>query len=182
MAAAAHEDVLTKISTDAATDFVQSFYLALQTARGTIASFYSPTPAKILFNGNIVQDGSAVQEIFVNQMPAAHYEVQSFDCQVLNQNYPPQGSGANNNNPDAAAVPPQGPSTKGGEAAAMKNMSILVLVSGNVRYGESRDLPHRGFSESVVLAPNPAVEQGVRRAGRGKKDWLIQSQNFRLVV
>lgn len=90
-------------------------------------------------------------------------------------------------NPVPAGAPPQGPSasTRGGgsqQAAAAKTMSILVLISGNVRFGESRDLPQRGFSETVVLIPNPAVDQGVRRAGRGRKDWLIESQNFRLVV
>lgn len=110
-------------------------------------------------------------------MPAAHYEVQSFDCQVLNPNYPAETS--------ANAAPPQGPSTKGGgaqQAATAKNMSILVLISGNVRFGESRDLPPRGFSETVVLVPNQTADQGVRKAGKGRKDWLIQSQNFRLVV
>lgn len=110
-------------------------------------------------------------------MPAAHYEVQSFDCQVLNPSYPTT-TGTN-------PAPPQGPSTKSGGAqqtVAAKNMSILVLLSGYVRFGETRDLPPRGFSETVVLVPNQTVDQGARKVGKGRKDWLIQSQNFRLVV
>lgn len=108
-------------------------------------------------------------------MPAARYEVQSFDCQVLNPNYPAA--------PGTNQAPPQAPATRGGGAQqAAKNMSVLVLISGHVRFGESRDLPPRGFSETIVLVPNQTAEQGVRKAGKARKDWLIQSQNFRLVV
>lgn len=106
-------------------------------------------------------DGSAVQDIFVNQMPAAHYEVQSFDCQIINRAYPTT---------TAAGVKPPAQMT-------VKDMSVLVIVSGHVRYGESRDQPQRGFSETFVLVPNPSSDRAKRR-----KEWLIQSQNFRLVV
>lgn len=145
----------------AATDLVQSFYPALQSNRDAIGTFYSPTPSTILFNGNTVADGAAVQDIFVNQMPAAHYEVQSFDCQIINRAYPTA---------TAAGFKPSAQMT-------VKDMSILVTVSGHVRYGEGRDQPQRGFSETFVLVPNPSSDRGKRR-----KDWLIQSQNFRLVV
>ncbi|OJJ44645.1 hypothetical protein ASPZODRAFT_144606 [Penicilliopsis zonata CBS 506.65] len=157
------EDTLTKVSTGAATEFVQSFYPALQSNRATISSFYNPAISTILFNGNPVADGSAVQEIFVNQMPPAHYEVQSFDCQVINRNFP---------TPTAAG------GVKPLSQATVKDMSILVVVSGYVRFGESKDMPQRGFSETFVLVPNPAEGQ----KGKRQKDWLIQSQNFRLVV
>ncbi|KAL2007009.1 hypothetical protein VTN00DRAFT_8447 [Thermoascus crustaceus] len=162
--AAAGDDTLTKVSTDAATDFVQSFYPALQSNRGSIATFYSPAVSTILFNGNVVADGAAVQDIFVNQMPPAHYEVQSFDCQIINKNYP---------TPTATGV-------KRPSQTTVKDMSLLVMVSGYVRFGESRDLPQRGFSETFVLVPNPAADQHAK--GKGRKEWLIQSQNFRLVV
>lgn len=59
----------------------------------------------------------------------------------------------------------------------VKDMSILILVSGTVRYGEDREQPQRGFSETFVLTPNPSADHA-----RGRKDFLIQSQNFRLVV
>lgn len=141
----------------AGTEFIQSFYLALENNRATIASFYNQPASTVLFNGNAVADGNAVQDIFVNQMPPAHYEVQSFDCQIINQAYPtPTTTGTN-----------------------VKDMSILVIASGYVRFGESRDLPPRGFSETFVLVPNPSNDGG---KGKQKKGWLIQTQNFRLVV
>ncbi|KAJ5108966.1 hypothetical protein N7456_005641 [Penicillium angulare] len=156
-------DELTKVSTDGASELVQTFYSALTSNRESIASFYAPTPSKILFNGNTVADGAAVQDIFVNQMPHAHYEAQSFDCQIINPGYPTV---------TAAGIKPSAQMT-------VKDMSILVSVSGFVRYGEGRDQPQRGFSETFVLVPNPtpSTDRGKRR-----RDWLIQSQNFRLVV
>ena len=146
-----------------ANDFVQSFYPALQSNRGSISSFYTSAPSTILFNGNLVADGAAVQDIFVNQMTPAHYEVQSFDCQIINPTYPTT---------TATGI-------KESSEMTLKDMSILVTVSGYVRFGESRDLPQRGFSETFVLVPNPNATQ---TKGRGKKEWLIQSQTFRLVV
>lgn len=112
-----------------------------------------------MFNGNPVADGNAVQEIFVSQMPPTHYEVQSFDCQIINKQYPT--------------------ATIGRQIDPRKDISILVVVSGYVRFGESRDLPQRGFSETFVLVPNPSSEGG---KGKRRRDWLIQTQNFRLVV
>ncbi|KAI9930947.1 hypothetical protein MW887_010602 [Aspergillus wentii] len=162
--ATASEDNLTKVSTDAATEFVQSFYPALQNNRSAIASFYDQTTSTILFNGNVVADGNAVQEIFVNQMPPAHYEVQSFDCQIINRAYP---------------TPTVGGGVKLPNQATIKDMSILVIVSGYVRFGESRDLPQRGFSETFVLVPNPSAD-GPK--GKRRREWLVQTQNFRLVV
>ncbi|CBF75213.1 hypothetical protein AN3864.2 [Aspergillus nidulans FGSC A4] len=153
------EDAYAKVSTEAATEFVQSFYPALQSNRATIASFYSSPPSTIVFNGNPVADGNAVQEIFVSQMPPTHYEVQSFDCQIINKQYPT--------------------ATIGRQIDPRKDISILVVVSGYVRFGESRDLPQRGFSETFVLVPNPSSEGG---KGKRRRDWLIQTQNFRLVV
>ncbi|KAJ5128707.1 hypothetical protein N7448_002425 [Penicillium atrosanguineum] len=157
----ASSDTLTKVSTDAATELVNSFYPALGKNRDAIASFYSTTPTSILLNGNQIESGAAVQKIFIDLMPAAHYEAQSFDCQVINPAYPTI---------TANGVKPPSEMT-------VKDMSILVIVSGYVRYGEGRDQPHRGFSETFVLVPNPSTERGGRRKG-----WLIQSQNFRLVV
>jgi NTF2-related export protein 1/2 len=91
-------------------------------------------------------------------MPPSHYEVQSVDCQIINKQFP-------------APTPGRQPSTK--------DMSMLVIVSGYVRFGESRDLPQRGFSETFVLIPNTSNETV---KGRRKRDWIIQTQNFRLVV
>lgn len=67
------------------------------------------------------------------------------------------------------------------QQATVKNMSILVIVSGYVRFGDARDQPERGFSETFTLVPNAAVGM---EGGKGKhrKEWLISTQNFRLVV
>ena len=60
-------------------------------------------------------------------------------------------------------------------------MSILVLVSGNVKVGPPKESELRGFSETLVLVPNHQ-STGPRRRGKHSKDWLIQSSNFRFVV
>ncbi|EFR01644.1 nuclear transport factor 2 domain-containing protein [Nannizzia gypsea CBS 118893] len=175
MTAAIQEDVLTKVSTDATTNFIQSYYSALDNARSTLSSFYAPTVTNILFNGNIVADGASVQEIFVNQLPPTHYEVQSYDCQVLNPNYPVAPPSATD---DVAS--PFGANTNRNTSDPAKSMSILVIVSGYVKFGEGKetwDSPNRGFSETFVLIPNPP--SGPKARG---KQWLIQSQNFRIVV
>ena len=95
-------------------------------------------------------------------MPPMKYEVQSYDCQVINPNFIADGE-------------------VGDGGATGKNMTILVLVSGYVKIGESRTAPMRGFSETFVLVPK--IDKR-RTKGRKKplKEWLIQSQNFRLVV
>lgn len=185
----ADEDVLVKVSTEgmealtrllsrlaynfphrpAATNFVESYYPALQSARHTIASFYiKPSTMQggkalptIIMNGNTVESGAAVQEIFEKQMPAARYEVQSFDCHILNPCYlPPEATQSDN---------------KSG-----KQCTLLALVSGVVTFGTPREDPQRGFSETFVLVPNND-QSGPRGRGAKRKDFLIQSQNFRHV-
>lgn len=119
-----------------------------------------PLPV-IVFNGNIIPDPTAMQTLFQEQMPMAHYEVQSYDCQVLNPHYVAEGV--------RVSAPDSG-----------RSMTILVTVSGYVKYGETRGVEPRAFSESFILIPNPAAERNTR--GRPVKEWLIQSQNFRLVT
>ena len=118
-----------------------------------------PLPA-IVFNGNIIPDPISMQSLYQEQMPEARYEVQDYDCQVLNPHYIAEGA--------------QGSAQGNG-----KNMTILVIVSGYVKYGEIRSANMRGFSESIVLIPNPVAVGNTRKP---VKEWLIQSQNFRLVV
>ncbi|CRG88016.1 hypothetical protein PISL3812_05041 [Talaromyces islandicus] len=151
-------DVLTKVSTEGATDFVQAYHTALSWNKSSIAKFYHAAPTNILFNGNVIADGAAVEDIFTNQLPAARYEIQSVDCQIINKSFP-IATPAETSHPKAAA----------------KNISMLVVVSGFVQYGE-KDAPQHGFSETFVLIPNTEGK------GKDKRDWVIQSQNFRLVV
>jgi NTF2-related export protein 1/2 len=163
---APNEDTLTKVSTDAAMEFVQSFYTSLQSNRGAISTFYSPANSTILFNGNVVAGGAAVQDIFVNQMPPTHYEVQSLDCQVINQKYP-----------TATAT-----GVKRAAEKSAKDISILVTVSGYAKFGVVKNASQRVFSETFALVPAPTNSLGGVAKGKGGKGWLIQSQNFRLVV
>lgn len=120
-----------------------------------------PLPV-ITYNGKVISNALELQHMFQNQMPAAHYEVQSFDCHVINPTYIAENS--------------QGPVSASG-----RNMSILVTVSGYAKYGDSPSVPTRGFSENFVLAPNPDATKP-KGYGKHRKDWLIQSQTFRLVT
>lgn len=120
-----------------------------------------PLPA-IIFNGNVIPDAAEFQNMFEKQMPPAHYEVQSYDCHVLNPNYTADGFEAS----------PEG---------SGKNMTILLTVSGYVKFGELKDAEMKGFSETFVLIPTSDTTASKGRGKRGHK-WLIQSQNFRLVV
>ena len=120
-----------------------------------------PLPT-ITYNGNVIASAADMQKMFQDRIPATRYEVQSFDCQVINPNYIAANS--------EAAI-----STTG------KNMTILVSVSGFVKYGGNRDAPTRGFSESFVLVPNHDAAKA-KNQGKNVKNWLIQSQTFRLVV
>ncbi|KAI5306663.1 methionyl-tRNA synthetase [Ascosphaera pollenicola] len=158
-------DQINKATTEAADNFVKSFYPALQSNRKMLSSYYADPTSDILFNGNFVASGAAVQQIFEKDMPPTHYEIQSYDCQLLNPNYTTSAT------PTAPAA-----DTKGGAL----NISMILTVSGSVRFGESRTLPSRVFSETFVLVPNPNLQQG--RKDPRQKRYLIQSQNFRLVV
>ncbi|KAH0559670.1 hypothetical protein GP486_003815 [Trichoglossum hirsutum] len=162
-------DTATKVSTEAAQEFIDAYYPALQSSRAKLPSFYTPpttgsdgkTLPVLIFNGNVIPDPLSMQTLFEKEMPSTTYEVQAFDCQVLNPNYSAAGPGP---------YPPE----------SGKNMSILLSVSGWVRFGDSKEVPIRGFSESFVLVPN--AEAAVAKPKGNARKWLIQSQNFRLVV
>jgi NTF2-related export protein 1/2 len=156
----------------AAEKFVESYYPALNNPKGRahLTEFYikptesSPLQADITLNGNTVADPAQLQSIFENQVSKAQYDVQSFDCQVINTNY--------NVGMDDTRL---GPNKDG------KKMSILVMVNGSVKYFKGNtDGETRGFTESVVLIPN--FEAQGPKAPKGAKKWLIQSQTFRLVL
>ena len=153
----------------AAQHFIDSYYNALNIdrERATLSSFYvqttplNPVVADISLNGNIVQSPEDLQNLFQSTMPKAHYEAQSYDCHVLNPNYTIGASDAD-----------LGPDPTG------RKMSLLLAVSGYVKYGEARDAKMRGFTENFVLVPNFQAESG---SLKNVKKWLIQSQNFRIV-
>jgi len=161
-------EIAVRESSNAAQALVDNYYGAINHRRKTIAGFYvqptpsNPRPIDVSLNGNVVTTPSEVQEIFVSQIPAAFYEAQDFDVQVINLNY-------NIGTPESDL----GPDSSG------RKMSLLVIVSGYVKYGDQRTAEQRGFTENFVLVPNFTADT---RRNRDTKRFLIQSQNFRLVL
>ncbi|KUJ15547.1 uncharacterized protein LY89DRAFT_588247, partial [Mollisia scopiformis] len=152
----------------AAQDFIDAYYPALNNpkARSSIADFYvkpipgSPLKADIVLNGTAYSDPKEVQKLFETDVAAAHYEVQAFDFQTVNSNF---NVGAS----EAALAPDMDG----------KKISVVVMVSGIIRYGEAGDV--RGFTDNVVLVPN--WDSHSPKAPKGLKRWLVQAQTFRLV-
>lgn len=144
---------------------MQSYHSALQTNKVPISTFYSRIPETIVWNGNVLSDGMAVQEIFANQLPNSLFEVQSVDCHIINRNYP---------------IPDQD------ENAARRinvkeHISMVVVVNGSVKLGGSKgESDDRGFSETLILIPNTNIRR--KEHDRNRKDFVIQSQNFRMVA
>ncbi|KAF2842645.1 NTF2-like protein [Patellaria atrata CBS 101060] len=162
-----HIEILIKTATETAESFVDAYYTALQASRPTISSYYVPRETLpdgkivpiIVWNGNSIETAAAFQEMFEKEMPFMHYEVQALDCHVMN--------------PGDSAVDDT-------SKAAEKKISIIVAINGFVRLAEAREGPTKGFSESIVLAPNP--EKALKGPKAATRAWLIQSQVFRYVV
>jgi hypothetical protein len=146
---------------------VDSYYAALNSARHAIHSYYVPQstfvdgsslPA-IFLNGTEHADGSSVQRLFQQRYPTSSFEVDVIDCQILNDQYPAQS---------------------GTSASTAAPISLLVIVNGVFKQGSARDQVEQEFSETLILVPNPdAPARG--QGGRHRKDYLIQSQTFRVV-
>ena len=143
------------------------YYEATNTRRHNVASFYvSSTPERpttVVFNGIDLADGRAAQDIFEQMTPQSHIEVETIDCQILNTNYLPV---ANN--------------VSDGRNAA-RSCSILVNVGGIFKASNDRNEDEEDFNDSMIIVPNP--DSGGHRGPRGPrhKDFLIQTQNFRLL-
>jgi len=162
-------DDLVKVSTDAATDFVEAYYTALSDSRSTLENYYAvkgtlpdgvDTFPDILWNGNKFEDAKAFKTTFLEDMPKmVHFDVHTVDCQVLNPNY------------DHTST-----------VKAEKNISILVMVNGLVRLEDRKTGPLKEFSETFVLIPNIEKFSTGKGAMAEKRNWLIQTQNFRYVV
>lgn len=158
---------LTKVATETAESFIDTYYTALKTAggRNTIASFYCPpfagtTPSRNLpiinYNGDLTNDPQLFQKKY-SEMPYTHFEVQSLNSQIINPSLDPEVA------------------KEGRKRDLERNVSIGVQVSGYVRLNERKEGELRGFSEEFVLVP------GKEPAGKGRP-WVIQMQNFRFVV
>ncbi|KAK0767955.1 hypothetical protein LTR57_022766 [Friedmanniomyces endolithicus] len=164
MAAVLTETDYTKLATDIAERFTDTYYSALSGARDSIKTFYVAAIAQdngrglpnITYNGELFLDSATFQDRWVKDMPRTHLEAQSLNVHVLNPSIKPT---AGMKKKDAA-----------------RNMSLIVQVSGSMRIGQPKEGPLRGFSDSFVLVPNE--ELGKQDVGR---QWLIQSQTFRFV-
>jgi len=165
MAAPLTETDYTKLATDIAERFTETYYSALSGARGSIKTFYVAAIAQddgrglpnITYNGELFHDPATFQDRWVKDMPRTHVEAQSLNVHVLNP----------------SIKPTEGMKKKD----AARNMSLIVQVSGSMRIGQPKEGPLRGFSDSFVLVPNE--ELGKQDVGR---QWVIQSQTFRFVV
>lgn len=154
--------------TAAAQDFIDGYYAALNNPKGrsNIAGFYvkeipgSPLKAVIVLNGVTYSDPKEVQAIFEKDVRAAHYVVDDYDFQIINSNY--------NVGAPATGLAPDNDG---------KKVSVMVIISGSVKYGEEGEV--RGFTDNVILVPN--WESHGPKAAKGLKQWLVQSQMFRFV-
>lgn len=168
--AALPEDVKVKVSTSIAQDFIETYYPALNTksGRSAIASFYvksENSKSDIIINGNAISSPTDFQKLFETQVQKAQYDVQSYDAHILNSNYN-FGGFSHQTQPD-----------KDGKRA-----SVIVLVSGSVKYGkEDEEGDVRGFTETVVLVPNLEL-MGPKSMKNKARKWSIASQNFRLIT
>ncbi|TVY32499.1 hypothetical protein LSUB1_G007755 [Lachnellula subtilissima] len=150
----------------AADIFVNSYYKTWNKESGgkELSHFYvkvnpeSPLKPDITINGNIVEDPTDLEGLHRSQPSKTHYEVEAFDCQVVNTNFT---VGA--------------PETLLEGNPAGKKMSILVMVSGSVKYADAEET--RGFVDNVLLVPNWDI---TKKNEKEKKKWLVQSQTFRL--
>lgn len=163
-----------KVASETAESFIDAYYTALNNntrAPNTISSFYIPpstgsTPSRNLpiinYNGDLSNSGSQFDKKF-EEMPWAFYEAQSVDAHVLNP-----------------CIDPDNVKTR---KDAERNMSIAVSINGYLRLGERKDGELKGFADDLVLVPNKEVAggKGTGKTGEGRQ-WLIQTQNFRIVV
>lgn len=164
-----HSALLTSIQ--AADQFVKDYYEATNAHRHNLASYYlsstaiagSESPISIVFNGIEVPDGKAAQEIFEKSVPRSQIEVDTIDCQILNPNHSPAANASQH--PKSAA----------------KSCSILVIVGGIFKASDDRNEEEEDFNDSLIIVPNPEPPPPRPTRGPRYKDYLIQTQNFRLV-
>ena len=117
---------------------------------------------RIVHNGNVIPDGASLQKLVLEDMGPMQFDVQLFDCHVLNPNFLAEGVIDN-------------------QPVTGKNMTILVITNGSVKIGPPKESEYRGFSESFVLVPNPETAVKKRQA-KPFKEWVIQCQNFRFTT
>ncbi|KAK5141623.1 hypothetical protein LTR32_005857 [Rachicladosporium monterosium] len=119
MAAVLTETDYTKVATDIAERFTDTYYSALSGARDSIKTFYVAAIAQdngrglpnITYNGELFLDSATFQDRWVKDMPRTHLEAQSLNVHVLNPSIKPT---AGMKKKDAA-----------------RNMSLIVQMKGH---------------------------------------------------
>jgi len=172
-----------KTVSEAAQNFVEAYYEALNKRRDTSA-FYASTSPKltsagvvpdISINGHVLSGPSpefpnpaqAAQALLVTARGAggAHYEVASFDAHPVNTNYAVGADAVNN--------------TGANLSSRAERISFAVQVSGSAKYGKSGEdgFLEQAFTEAWLLVPH--WEAQGPKAPRGLRRWVVVSQNFR---
>ena len=143
------------------------YYEATNNHRHNVATYYvsstSDRPTTVIFNGIELSDGTAAQDIFERITPQSHIEVDSIDCQILNPNYMP----VSNNVSNGRSLAP--------------SCSILVNIGGIFRASNDRNEEEEDFNDSLIIVPNHDTEGPRTPRTLRHKDYLIQTQNFRLL-
>lgn len=152
---------------EGAQKFVDAYYKAFNSQQATIASFYQPPTTApdgkplptITFNGDVKENGTAMQDLIENWMPQAQFEVQAVDAQCLNPNYVPEG-------------------TTAAQASSGNNTTILITISGHVKFEDSESTKPDGFNDNMVIVPNhgPILRKGPRHS----IEYMIQTQILRI--
>lgn len=185
------EETEVKVSSDGAQTFVDWYYRDLNEAR-PLASYYVNSSAKyssagvsadITINGAHLANPGDYEALLEEQRgagsatngttdssssrrntgkPRVRYEVDSFDAQVINDDY-------------LIAAPEyitsKGPDKSGGR------ISILVSVMGILHLETEPEATRKTFNEAFVLVPN--WDARGRNPPRNVKRFLISSQNYR---
>ena len=157
-------------SRTAAESFVGLYYQALN-GRRDLTNFYVSASNRltnaslkpdISVNGNVCISLPELEALLEKQGQPVHYDVLSFDAQVLNPNF-------------VIGAPESLEGTKGAKDGS--KVMFSVQVSGTVKYGRGEGSEEKAFNEVFVLVPH--WEASDRRAARNVRKFLVSSQNFR---
>ncbi|KAI3322997.1 nuclear transport factor 2 domain-containing protein [Xylariaceae sp. AK1471] len=193
-------DTQSSVVSDAAQNFVEQYYEALN-KRHPLAQYYASTSPHltsasvkpdISINGRVVDSVAAYEALLDAQGRFVTYEIASFDAHPVNANY---ALGC----PEALSVAADGGVPGRGKVAkSIKDgdrVSFAVQVSGTIRYGKPGEVAagsaegaggeataegvpvEKAFNESWLLVPH--WEALGRNAARGLRKWVVVSQNFR---
>ncbi|KAJ3046373.1 NTF2- export protein 2 [Rhizophlyctis rosea] len=132
---------LIDVTSRAAENFVATYYKMFDRQRHVLPQMYKDTSA-IVWNGNALSGVEQYQQ-FCLKLPVTDHDVQSVDGQPV--------------------VPP-------GTTDPTRSQ-ILVTVTGNVRYGDERDV--KPFQQTFVLCPDPDPSR--------KGTYFVGSDIFRFI-